>query len=163
MATNVTSTSIDTDAARADLNPEPTIGKLVSDATSEIKSIVRDEIALAKTEVKADAIKAGIGGGLIATAGLLSLYALGLLFFAGVYALDIVLPLWLSFLIMGVLLLLVAGVLALLAKKSFTTIKGKPELTIRHAQETVDAVKQSAGAGASAADTAPRPGTSTVA
>lgn len=154
MATNVSATSIDTEAARAELNPEPTLGKLVADATTEIKSIVRDEIALAKDEVKADAIKAGIGGGLLAAAGLLSLYALVLLFFGCVYLLDIVLPLWLGFLIMGGLLLVVAGVLALAAKSALTKIKGKPERTIRNAKETLAAVKQSARSGAKA-DNAP--------
>ncbi|HET8599014.1 MAG TPA: phage holin family protein [Segeticoccus sp.] len=154
MATNVGVTSIDTEAARAELNPEPTIGKLISDATTEMKSIVRDEIALAKSEIKADAIKAGIGGAALAVAGLLSLYALVLLFFGCVYLLNIVLPLWVSFLVMGGFLLLIAGVLGLVAKSALTKIKGKPERTIRNAQETVAAVKQGAGAGSQAETTA---------
>lgn len=139
MATNSTTTT-----TPSGVTPERTVGQLVVDATHDLSSIVRGEIALAKTEIKADALKAGMGGGLLAAAGLLSLYALGLLLFAAAYALVAAgLPTWLGFLIIGAFLLVVAGVLGLLAKRALSKIQGKPERTIRNAQDTIAVLKPS--------------------
>lgn len=139
MATNSTTTT-----TPSGVTPERTVGQLVVDATHDLSSIVRGEIALAKTEIKADALKAGMGGGLLAAAGLFSLYALGLLLFAAAYALVAAgLPTWLGFLIIGAFLLVVAGVLGLLAKRALSKIQGKPERTIRNAQDTIAVLKPS--------------------
>ena len=57
---------------------ERTIGQLVADATHDLSTIVRSEIALAKAEITADAKKAGAGAGMFAGAAFVSL--LGLIF-----------------------------------------------------------------------------------
>ena len=59
-----------------DDDAERTIGQLVADATHDISSIVRSEVALAKAEIKADALKAGLGAGMFAAAGTLAFLAL---------------------------------------------------------------------------------------
>ena len=51
---------------------ERTLGQLVSDATTDLQNIVKGEIDLAKVEIKADAQKAGKGGGMLAAAGVLA-------------------------------------------------------------------------------------------
>jgi Flp pilus assembly protein TadB len=122
--------------------PERTLGQLVAQATEDVSSIVRSELDLAKAELKADALKAGTGAGMFGVAGLLALYALGLLFFAAVYGIVAAgLSPWLAFLIIGVVLLIICGFLALLGKAALSKVQGKPKRTIKNAQDTVTAVK----------------------
>lgn len=119
-----------------------TIGQLVADATQDVSSIMRNEIQLAKAEVKTDVAKAGKGIGMFAGAGVLAFLALILLLIAVAYGLVALgLAPWLSFLIVAVVLLVVAGILAIIGKKALSKVNVKPERTIRNAQETVEALK----------------------
>lgn len=121
---------------------ERSLGQLVADASTDLKSIVKDEIALAKVEVKADVTKGGKGAGMLAAAGLLALYMLGFLLLAlawGLHALWV--PLWAGMLITAGVLLVIVLILALLGKSTLNKVKGKPERTIDNAQRTVAAVK----------------------
>ena len=120
---------------------ERTIGQLVADATHDISSIVHNEIALAKTELKEDAKAAGKGAGMFGAAALLGLLGLIFLFHTVALVIHIWLPISASYGITTALLFLVAGVLGLIGKKSVQGVKGKPERTIRNAQETISTVK----------------------
>jgi len=93
------------------------IGDLVSSVTTDLSRLVRDELRLAQAEVTDKAKKAGVGVGAFGAAGVLALFAFGVLLAAAVLALALVLPGWLAALIVGVVLLLVAGVAALVGKK----------------------------------------------
>lgn len=124
---------------------EPTIGRLVADATRDVSSIMRNEIALAKTEVMGDVKKAGKGGGFFAAAAAFAL--LGLIFLLHTIAQALIaigLAAWLSYLIVTLLLFAGAALFALLGKSAVSKIKGKPERTIQTTKETIDAVKASA-------------------
>ena len=126
--------------------PERTLGQLVADATHDISSIVRGEIALAKAEVGADAKKVAAGGGMFAAAALLAFLALILLLIAAAFGLVAAgLPPWLSFLIVAGVLLLVGAILALVGKSSISKVKGKPERTIKNAQDTIAALRPRSG------------------
>jgi uncharacterized membrane protein YcjF (UPF0283 family) len=121
---------------------ERTLGQLVADATHDISSILHSEIELAKAEIGADAKRAAIGAGMFAVAGVLAFLALILLLFTAVYSLVAAgLAQWLSFLIVAVVLLVVCAILALVGKSSFGKLKGKPERTIKNAQDTIAAIK----------------------
>ena len=121
---------------------ERTLGQLVADATHDISSIMRGEIALAKAEIGADAKRAGAGAAMFAVAGLFAFLALILLLIAAAYGLVAAgLAPWLSFLIVAAVLLLVGTVLALVGKRAVSKIKGKPERTIKNAQDTIAAIK----------------------
>ncbi len=123
---------------------EPTIGRLVHDALEDASSLVRNEIALAKAEVSMDVKKAGKGGAMLAAAGVVAL--LGVIFLLHTIAIGIAefLPLWAGYLIVTVVLLVVAGVLALVGKKALQSVRGKPERTIATSKETIEAVKSAA-------------------
>lgn len=124
--------------------PERTLGQLVADATHDISSIVHSEIALAKAEIGADAKKAGIGAAMFAVAGIFAFLALILLLVAAAYGLVASgLAPWLAFLIVAVVLLFVGAILALVGKSSLGKLKGKPERTIKNAQDTISAIRTS--------------------
>jgi hypothetical protein len=121
---------------------ERTLGQLVADATQDISSIVRSEVALAKSEMGADAKKAGAGAAMFVLAGVLSFLALIMLLGGAVFGLAAAgLAPWLAFLIVAGVLLLVGGVLALVGKSSVGRVKGKPERAIKSVQDTIAAVK----------------------
>ena len=120
---------------------ERTIGQLVADATHDVSTIVRSEIALAKAEITADAKRAGAGAGMFAAAAFVALLGLIFLFHTIVAVIDIWLPEWAGYLITTGLLFLVAAVLALAGRSSMKKLKGKPERTIKNAQDTLSTLK----------------------
>jgi hypothetical protein len=91
--------------------------ELVSDAASQLATLVRDEIALARAELAAKARRAGIGGGLLGGAVILTWYGVGLVIALAVVALDLVWPLWLALLVVIAAVLAAAGVAALLGRR----------------------------------------------
>jgi hypothetical protein len=121
---------------------ERTLGQLVSDASKDLSTIVRSEVALAKAEVKRDVTAAAVGAAMFAVAGVFAFLALILLLIAAAYGLVAAgLSPWLAFLIVGGALLLVGVLLVLFGKWRLGKIK-PPERTIRTTKETVAALKQ---------------------
>lgn len=119
----------------------PAVGDLVKSISDDVKHLVQSEIELAKAELIPSAKKAGIGAGMFGGAGYFGINGLTLLYVAialGIFALG--LPLWLSFLIVAVVLLLLAGILALIGLRNVKQVKG-PERTIAQAQTTVAEIK----------------------
>ncbi len=55
---------------------EPTIGRLVADTTRDLSSLIRNEIQLAKTELKFSVQAGGLGAALFAAAAFLVLLAI---------------------------------------------------------------------------------------
>jgi hypothetical protein len=125
----------------ADEDGGRSLGQLVASATAELSALVHDEIALAKAELRQDAKRAGMGGGAIAAAGVLALFALPLLSFAAAYGIhNLGLGLAWSFLIVGVAYILLAAILGLFAYAKFKKIK-KPEKSIASAKETASVLQ----------------------
>jgi len=134
-------------AMTANQPPERSLGQLVADASSDLSSIVRSEIELAKVEITSDVANAGKGAGMFAGAAVLGMYGFLLLLLAvawGLVALG--LPTWAGLLIVAVLLFVVAAVLAFIGRKNVARVKGKPERTIANAQQTIAAVKPGSAA-----------------
>ena len=108
---------------------ESSLGELVSNATRDLSTLLRSEVQLAKLELKREAVSAGKGAGMLGGAGVCGLFALIFLSIALAYAFSTFVPLGVGFLLVGVLYLLIAGVLALLAKKNFGRV-GAPQKTL---------------------------------
>jgi len=120
---------------------ERTLGQLVAQASDDLSGIVRAEIALAKAELRADVKNAAVGGGMFGAAGYLGLLASIVLVIAAAYGLAAAgLAPWQAFLIVAVVLLVLAGILALIGKSRIGKL-GPPERTIRSAKDTIAAVK----------------------
>ena len=124
-----------------DATPERTLGQLVADATHDMSTIVRSEIALAKAEITTEAKTAGKSAAMFGAAAFVGLLGLIFLFHTLVAVLDIWLPEWAGYLITTGLLFAAAAALALVGKKNIANLNGKPERTIKNAQETVQALK----------------------
>ena len=92
--------------------PERSTGELVKLVAEQVSTLVRDELKLAQLEVAGKAKKAGSGAGMMGGGGLIALYGVACLIACAVIAISRELQAWLSALIVGAFLLLVAGVVA---------------------------------------------------
>jgi F0F1-type ATP synthase assembly protein I len=96
---------------------ERSLGQIVGDLTNDLTTLVKQELALAKTELKEEAGKAGKGAGMLGGAGVAGLLALIVGSIALAFLLDHWLPRSASFAIVMLLWLIIAGVLASMGKK----------------------------------------------
>ena len=128
----------------APVEAEPTLAALVTSASRDLSALVRDEVELAKAEIKDDVRHAGVGMGMFVGAAVLAFLASIVLSFAIAYALFALgLDRWLAFLIVGVVYLLVAGLLGFLGSKQVKRVK-PPQETIDSTKRTVTVLKGAA-------------------
>jgi len=122
---------------------EPTIGRLVADASRDISALVQSEIALAKSELKVSAKAGGIGAALFAIAGFFGLLITILLSIAFAYLLTMtgLHPAWAFFIVAGAYTLL-AGLLVAFGVSKIKKIHA-PEKTIQTAKAIPSAFKSS--------------------
>jgi len=135
---------IPTRSARPDLpgKDDPTIGRLVADASRDVSSLVRQEIALAKSELRVSVKAGGVGLALFGVAAFLGLLAIIMLSVAIAYFISMTgLALAWCFLIVFVLYLLLAGLLAFVGLKKVKQVRA-PERAIHQAQETRSIIKK---------------------
>ena len=126
---------------------EPTIGRLVSDASRDISSLVQKEIQLAKSELRVSVKNGGTGVGLFAGAVFfllmgLVMFSIGLayLFHWNGDGLDLQ---W-AFLLVFVIYVLVAALLGYLGYRKVQKVRG-PEKAIAEAQKTKAALTTRGG------------------
>jgi high-affinity Fe2+/Pb2+ permease len=122
---------------------EPTIGRLVADASRDISTLISKEIALAKSELKVSVTAGGIGIGLFAAAGFLLVLAVIVLSVAIAYFINWNgkgLSLHWAFLIVFGLYVLLAGLLALIGVKSVKKVRA-PERAIAQGKQIPQALK----------------------
>jgi VIT1/CCC1 family predicted Fe2+/Mn2+ transporter len=95
---------------------EESTADLIKQAADQISTLVREELALAKAEMSEKAGRAGRGVGLFGGAGLVSLYGILGVLTGIVLLLGKVMTYWGAALLVGVVLLIVAAVLALVGR-----------------------------------------------
>ncbi|MDX6452568.1 MAG: hypothetical protein QOH16_2617 [Gaiellaceae bacterium] len=100
-----------TDTRPSEQLREQPIGELLKQLATETTTLVRQELDLAKAEMREKGKKAGPGFGMIGAAGGVALLALGALTACLILALDGALPNWLAALIVAVAYGAVAAVL----------------------------------------------------
>ncbi len=129
---------------QADLRELPA-GELVSRLSQQVSQLVRDELRLALAELKQKGKRAGIGAGLAGAAGVISLFGLGALVVAVIAALALVLPVWAAALIVGGVLLVLAGLLGLAGVGQVKrATPPTPEQAIASTKRDIQTVKESA-------------------
>ena len=116
--------------------------ELVRQASEQISTLVRDELRQAKAELADKGRHAGLGIGLFGGAAVMLHYALGALLFAAGLGLAEVMPGWAAALVVAAVLLVIAGVEAVVGrvqlKRSTPLI---PERTIESVRADIDTVK----------------------
>jgi hypothetical protein len=128
--------------ASAVTDEDPTIGRLVADASRDISSLIHNEIALAKSELKVSIKAGGTGAGLFAAAGFLVLLAIIMISIAFAFFLSMTgLHLAWCFLIVFGGYLLIAALLGLVGVKKVKQVR-PPERAIHQAQETKQILKR---------------------
>ena len=118
------------------------LGELFSELANETTMLVRQEIQLARTEMTQKATRAGKDVGMIGAGGALAYAGLLALIAALIIGLGELIPLWLSALIVG---LVVVGVGYMLIQRGLTALKQidpKPQQTIQTLQEDKEWVKE---------------------
>jgi len=106
------------------------------------QSLVRLNLELAKLEAKKKVAALGVAAGLALLAVVLVVYAIGFAFATAAAGLSEALPLWLSLLIVTGVILVLAAVAALLARRSARKASPpKPSQAIEEAQQTVEALR----------------------
>jgi hypothetical protein len=124
---------------------ERSMAELVSQLTELVPRLVREEIALGQRELQEKGKRAGIGVGLFGGGGVVALYGGGALVAGAVLGLAEAVPAWLAAVIVGVVLLGVAGVLALMGKRQVSAAGPPvPEQALRGVKHDVATVKESA-------------------
>jgi uncharacterized membrane protein YqjE len=123
---------------QAGQHEQPGIGELISDVTSDLSRLFRQEVELAKAELRVEAKKAGKASGMYAAAGVAGLMVIILLSFAVVYALDAVMPQGWAALIVAVVWAIAGAVLYSTGKKQMAAVDPKPQQTIETLKEDAE-------------------------
>lgn len=123
---------------------EPTLGKLVTDASRDISTLISKEIQLAKTELKVSVKAGGFGAVFFAAAGFLLLLAVILGSIAAAYFIhewaDLGLH-WSYSIVVGVYVLL-AAILVFIGIRKVKKVRA-PERAIAQVQQTKDVLRRS--------------------
>ena len=126
---------------------DPTIGRLVTDASRDISTLISKEIQLAKSELKVSVRTGGISIGLFAGAAFIAV--LGVIMLSVAFAYFIYwggegLDLQWAFLLVFVIYVLVAALLGYLGYRKVQKVRG-PERAIAEAQKTKAALTTRGG------------------
>jgi len=121
---------------------EPTLGDLFTSLTSDLTTLVRKEIELARTETmeKVSGVTRSVvmmvAGGLVAYAGLIALIM------AAIFLLNRAMSLWLSALIVGIVVIIVGAILLSIGKSSLNNMTVVPEKTVETMKDNTEWAKE---------------------
>ena len=125
----------DTDATSASAGSTRSLGEIVGDISKDLSTLVRQEMDLAKSEMKQEISKVGKGAGMFGGAGVAGHMMLFFLSFALTFLLDNWMPVELAALIVGVLWAIVAAVLAARGRKEIKDANPQLPVTQRTLKE----------------------------
>jgi len=125
--------------------PEQGIGELIGEITNDLSRLFRQEVELAKAEMKVEAKKAGKAAGMLVGAGLAGLMVIILLSFALVYALDAVMPQGWAAVIVAVLWAIAGAVLFSAGRKQLKTVDPVPQQTVETLKEDAQWLRNPTG------------------
>ncbi|MGO4807796.1 phage holin family protein [Arthrobacter sp. 2MCAF15] len=103
------------------------LGDLLGEVTRDMSTLMRQEVELAKVELKQSATRAGKGAGMLAGAGVAGHFVLLFLSVALWWALGNVMGLGWSAVVIAVIWAIAGAVLATSGRKELNAIKGMPQ------------------------------------
>ncbi|WP_165986791.1 phage holin family protein [Streptomyces sp. YIM 98790] len=114
---------------------EPPLGDLVSEVITDVQTLLRQEVELAKAEIREETSRAGKAAGMYGGAGFAGYMVAVLLSFTAVFALDNVLGLAWSALIVTGVWALIGAVLFLVGRSTMRSFSPKPQQTLESLKE----------------------------
>jgi hypothetical protein len=121
---------------------ERSLPELLKQLSQEVTQLLKQEIELAKAEVGEKGRQAGKGAGLLGSAGVIGLGAVGALTACFILALNAVMPAWLAALIVAVVYGVVAAILAMQGRNRIRQATPPvPEQTVETLKEDVQWAK----------------------
>ena len=124
---------------------EVSLGQLVGDVTRDLSTLMRQELALARAELKQEASKTAKGAGAMGGAGFAGYMTVLFLSVALWWALSYLVGHGWSALIVAVIWGIVAAVLAAVGRKKFREVNPTPERTVDTLKNVPDALKGERG------------------
>lgn len=122
-------------------SPDEPIGELVSNIGRDLSTLLRQEVELAKAELKQEATKTGKAAGMFGGAGFSGYMVLLFLSIALWWGLANVMDQGWAALIVAAVWAVIATVLYLTGRKNMRAVHPKPERTVNTVREVPDALK----------------------
>ncbi|WP_017572419.1 phage holin family protein [Nocardiopsis halotolerans] len=111
------------------------LSELVGEVTGDLQTLFRQEVALAKAEVREEAVKAGKASGLLGGAALAGYLTVLMLSLAAVFGLAELIGLGWSALVVAVLWAIAGAVLFVMGRNRMREVSPTPERTIETLKE----------------------------
>jgi hypothetical protein len=118
------------------------VGDLIGEVTRDMSTLMRQELALAKAEVRQEAAKAAKAGGMLGAAGFAGYMVLLFLSCAAWWGLASVLPAGTSAFIVAVIWAIIGGVLFAIGRRRMREVNPKPERTVETVSEVPGTLKE---------------------
>jgi len=130
---------------REDRVAETSIGDLIGDISNDLSRLFRQEVELAKAEIKQEASKAGKAAGMLGGAGFAGYLAVVLLSFALVFGLANVMDAGWAALIVAVIWAVTGAALYAAGRKRLKTVDPVPRRTVDTIKEDAQWLKNPTG------------------
>ena len=124
---------------------QTSVGELIGNISNDLSTLFRQEVELAKAELKQEASKAGKAAGMLGAAGYAGHLTLVLLSFALVFALGNVMDYGWAALIVGAIWGIVAAILFVNGRKKLKTVDPVPHRTVDTIKEDAQWLKNPTG------------------
>ncbi|GAA4619583.1 hypothetical protein GCM10023196_000140 [Actinoallomurus vinaceus] len=151
------STSVhDTGIRRTAVSGDTSIGRLVGEATADLQKLMRQEMALAKAEMRQEATKAGKAAGLFGGAGFAGYMVVVLLSFAAALGIGHVLDIAWAFMIIAGIWAIAGAVMYAMGRRRMRSVSPTPHRTVETLKEDAHLMRRpTAAARAIPAETVP--------
>jgi hypothetical protein len=123
------------------MDPDRSIGAVLSDIVGDLQHIIRAEVRLAKSEIREEVGKAKRGAVFVIAGGVILTCAFGVLLLAAVYALATVWPPWMAALAVAGGTALIGGLLAMSGKNQLGAVGLPPQKTVSTVKENLQWAK----------------------
>lgn len=117
---------------------DASVGELLSEVTDDLSTLMRQQIDLAKAEIKEEAVKAGKGAGMLGGAAFAGYMVLVVGTFAAVFGIAALLGLGWAALIMTGVWAVIAAVLGLRGRTQLRNVSPKPDRTVQTLKEDAE-------------------------
>jgi tetrahydromethanopterin S-methyltransferase subunit C len=120
---------------------DASVGELIGEVTQDLSMLMRQELALAKAEVKQEAVKAGRAAGMLGGAGFAGYMVLLFASIAAWWGLaEVMAPGWAA-LIVTAIWAVIGAVLFVLGRQRMREVNPKPERTVETVSEVPETLK----------------------